>query len=415
MNRTAATLAGLIVGIAAGALATARGWPRADALATANFLGTLWLDALRMTVLPLVVTLTATGAARAISAVTGAAAIRRAALLGLVLVALSAGIGVVLGPPLLAAWSPDASALAALRGTGAPVTAPVASPSEALLGLVAPNLATAAAEGAIPPIAIFALLFGAAAARLPAERTRTALDALAQTADIVLVIVGWVLALAPVGVAALGFALGTRLGLGAGSALAVYVGTQIAITAVLGVAMYPLAVVGSGVSVAAFARAALEPQAVAASTQSSLAALPAMLAAARRLTGARPEAAGVPAAVLPLAVALFRLAAPASIVVVTLATAQITGTALAPGTLTTVAVLAVLGTLVIAGLPNQTTFFAAYAPPLLAAHLPIGLLPIFLAVDVLPDIAYTVTNVTADLALAMIAARPSTRGAKTTR
>lgn len=407
MNRTVATLAGLIVGIAAGALAAARGWPTATALATANLIGTLWLDALRMTVLPLVVTLTATGTARAIAATSGAAAIRRAALLGLFLLAVSAAVAVALGPLLLSAWSPDAAALAALRVAGTPVTAPIAGSGEALVGLIAPNLAAAAAAGAIPPLAIFALLFGAAAARLPAERTRTALDALAQTADIVLVIVGWVLTLAPIGVAALGFTLGTRLGLGAGSALALYVGTQIAVTAVLGVSMYAVAVVGGRVPVATFARAALDPQAVAASTQSSLAALPAMLAAARRLTGGRDDGAtsGAPAATLPLAVALFRLAAPASIVIVTLATAQINGTTLAPGTIVTVAALAVLGTLIIAGLPNQTTFFAAYAPPLLAAHLPVGLLPLFLAVDVLPDIAYTVTNVTADLALAMIAAR----------
>ncbi len=242
-----------------------------------------------------------------------------------------------------------------------------------------------------------------AAARLPAARTATALAALAQTADIVLVIVGWVLALAPLGVAALGFTLGARLGAGAGWALGAYIAAQVAVTVLLGLAMIGLAVAGGRVPVAMFTRAALEPQAVAAGTQSSLAALPAMLAAAARIGGGGDP--GPAAAVLPLAVALFRLAAPASIVIVTLATARLTGTPLASATLVTVAVLAVVGTLVIAGLPNQTTFFAAYAPPLLAAHLPVEWLPLFLAVDVVPDIFYTVTNVTADLALAATAAR----------
>ncbi|MBC7496047.1 MAG: cation:dicarboxylase symporter family transporter [Sphingomonadaceae bacterium] len=401
MNRTLATLAGLIVGIAGGALTVARGWPAADALAGANLVGTLWLDALRMTVLPLVVTLTATGTARAIAAASGGAVIRRAAQLGLVLLIVSAGVAVVLGPPLLSAWSPNAASLAALRGAGSPVPGHIAGSGDALLGLIAPNLAAAAAEGAIPPLAIFALLFGVAAASLPAERTRAVLDALAQTAEIVLVIVGWVLTLAPIGVAALGFTLGARLGLGAGSALASYVGTQLAVTGVLGTAMYALAAFGGRVPVVSFARAALEPQAVAASTQSSLAALPAMLAAVGRLTGDKPASA--PSAVLPLAVALFRLAAPASIVIVTLATAHLYGTHLAPARLATVAGLAILGTLIIAGLPNQTTFFAAYAPPLLAAHLPVDLLPLFLAVDVICDIGYTMTNVTADLAVAATA------------
>ncbi len=403
MNRTLATLAGLIAGIAAGALASTGGWPTTDALAAANMIGTLWLDALRMTVIPLVVTLTATGTARAVAAASGGAVIRRAALLGLGLLIVSAVAAVVLGPILLSAWSPDAASLAAMRGVGMPVLPHMPGSSEALLGLIAPNLAAAAAEGAIPPLAIFALLFGVAAARLPAERTRVVLDTLAQTAEIVLVIVGWILTLAPIGVAALGFALGARLGLDAGSALASYVGTQIAVTAVLGGSMYVLAVVGGRVPVAGFARSALEPQAVAASTQSSLAALPAMLAAVKRLAGDRGAASDA-ISVLPLAVALFRLAAPASIVVVTLATAHIQGTDLSAATLATVAGLAILGTLIIAGLPNQTTFFAAYAPPLLAAHLPVGLLPLFLAVDVICDIAYTVTNVTADLAVSTTAA-----------
>jgi len=407
VNRTLATLVGLITGIAGGALTVARGWPATDALAAANLIGTLWLDALRMTVLPLVVTLTATGTARAIAAASGGAVIRRAAVLGLMLLIVSTGVAVVLGPPLLSAWSPDAASLAALRGAGTPVPGHIAGSGEALLGLIAPNLAAAAAEGAIPPLAIFALLFGVAAARLPVERTRTVLDALAQTAEIVLVIVGWVLTLAPIGVAALGFTLGARLGLGAGSALASYVGTQLAVTGVLGGAMYALAALGGRVPVGTFARAALEPQTVAASTQSSLAALPAMLAAVERLTPGSPASA--PAAVLPLAVALFRLAAPASIVIVTLATAHLYGTHLAPATLATVAGLAILGTLIIAGLPNQTTFFAAYAPPLLAAHLPVDLLPLFLAVDVICDIGYTVTNVTADLAVAATASPSETR------
>ncbi len=406
LNRTLLTLVGLILGTGVGALTAARHWPLADAIATANLVGTLWLDGLRMTVLPLVVTLTATGTARAIAAAKGGAVIRRAALLGLFLLVLSAVLALVLAPPLLAAWSPDPASLAGLRGASGTVPGHLAGSGDALLGLVAPNLAAAAAEGAVSPLAIFALLFGAAAARLPVERTRTVLDALAQAADIVLVIVGWVLALAPIGVAALGFALGARLGVGAGSALAIYVGTQIAVTAVLGLLMYTLAMAGGRMKLGRFARAALEPQAVAASTQSSLAALPAMLAVAGRLMATRPVgSASASAAVLPLAVALFRLAAPASIVIVTLATAHLNGINLSAATLATVGGLAVLGTLIIAGLPNQTTFFAAYAPPLLAAHLPVELLPLFLAVDVIPDIFYTVTNVTADLSIAVAAAR----------
>ena len=126
-----------------------------------------------------------------------------------------------------------------------------------------------------------------------------------------------------------------------------------------------------------------------------------MLAATRTLGLARAEA----DMVLPMAVALFRIAAPASIVIVSLALAQLAGVTLGPLQLAIIAGLAVINTLTIAGLPNQITFFAAYAPPALAAGLPIELLPLMLAVDAIPDMAYTLSNVTADLGIATLLGR----------
>jgi Na+/H+-dicarboxylate symporter len=75
--------------------------------------------------------------------------------------------------------------------------------------------------------------------------------------------------------------------------------------------------------------------------------------------------------------------------------------------------LATINTLVIVGLPNQITFFAAYAPPALAAGIPIELLPLFLAVDTIPDIFYTITNVTADLSVNSVLGRNREAAAET--
>ncbi len=125
-----------------------------------------------------------------------------------------------------------------------------------------------------------------------------------------------------------------------------------------------------------------------------------MLAGARALGLARAEA----DMLLPMAVALFRIAAPASIVIVSLALAHLAGVTLGPLQLAIIAGLAVVNTLTIAGLPNQITFFAAYAPPALAAGVPIELLRLMLAVDAIPDMAYTVSNVTADLGVTALLA-----------
>ncbi len=164
--------------------------------------------------------------------------------------------------------------------------------------------------------------------------------------------------------------MGAKLGLGAVAVLAHYISVQIAVTLALGLSMYPLAVLAGRVKPTAFARAALPAQAVAASTQSSLASLPPMLAGAKKLA----VAPAVSSVVLPLAVALFRIAAPASIVIVTLAMARMNGIAVGPAT-----------------------------------GVPIELLPLLLAVDTIPGIFYTVSNVTADLALTSVVGRDSAR------
>jgi Na+/H+-dicarboxylate symporter len=142
-------------------------------------------------------------------------------------------------------------------------------------------------------------------------------------------------------------------------------------------------------------------QAVAASTQSSLASLPPMLAGAERLG----VPSGTSSVILPLAVAVFRLAAPATIVIVALTMARMSGVEVGIQQMAIIVALATINTLVIAGLPNQITFFAAYAPPALAAGIPIELLPLFLAVDTIPDIFYTITNVTADLSVTSVVGR----------
>ena len=118
------------------------------------------------------------------------------------------------------------------------------------------------------------------------------------------------------------------------------------------------------------------------------------------------QALGLPArpvgTVLPLAMALFRISAPTAIGLATLALASLNGIELGLGQLGLVALLAVLNNLVIAGLPNQISFFAAYAPVALAVGVPIELLPLFLAVDTIPDMFATAANVTADVAVTTI-------------
>jgi Na+/H+-dicarboxylate symporter len=402
MSNAARILTGLALGLVLGTLGAWLGWRMDGALAVAGTVGGLWLDALRMTIVPLVVSLIVTGIAGAAATAGAGGLTRRAFTLFALLLFASAVTAALLGPLLLGAWSPPAGAAEGLLASlGASEPPAVPPPGEWIRSLIPTNVVSAAAEGAIVPLTLFALVFGLAVSRLPEERRAPLLGFFRAVADAVLVIVRWVLLLAPLGVAALGFGVGAKLGLGAGAVLAHYVAVQIAVIAVIGLAMYGLAVALGRVKLGEFARAAAPAQAVAFSTQSSLASMPPMLAGAEKL-GLKT---GVPAVVLPLAVAVFRIAAPSSIVIVVLAMARLNGVEVGFAALATVVAMATLNTLVIAGLPNQVTFFAAYAPPALAAGVPIELLPLFLAVDTIPDMFYTVGNVTADLAVTAAVAR----------
>jgi Na+/H+-dicarboxylate symporter len=112
----------------------------------------------------------------------------------------------------------------------------------------------------------------------------------------------------------------------------------------------------------AFAFAALPAQVIAVSTPSSLASLPAIMAAAPPLR-LRYEAAGV---VLPLAVSLFRATtAPANVVVATYLAAG-HGVALGPPALGLGAVVAATGSVAAVGRPAQVSFFTVIAPVCLA-------------------------------------------------
>ena len=402
MSNAARILAGLAAGLLLGTLGASAGWSLDEALAVAEMGGGLWLDALKMTIVPLVFCLIVTGIASA-TATAGAGGITRSALLLFVgLLLLSAIVGALLGSALLGAWSPPEGAFDALRaGLGTADIPEVPPLAEWFRGLVPSNVVSAAVSGAIVPLTLFAVVFGLAAARLPLVQSRILIGFFEATAQAILTIVGWVLLLAPIGVFALAFGVGARLGLGAAAVLAQYVSVQIIVAIVLGITMYPLAILAGRKKLGEFARAAFPAQAVAASSQSSLASLPPMLAGAERMNVSATTA----SVVLPLAVALFRIAAPSSIVIVTLAMARMSGVEIGPIQIGLAVLLATMNTLVIAGLPNQVTFFAAYAPPAIAAGVPIDLLPLLLAVDTIPDIFYTVSNVTADLAVASVADR----------
>ena len=401
----ARVLLALAAGIVLGGLLRAAEDPRVLEIPRAiEPVGQLWIRALQMTVIPLVVSLLVTG----VGSAAAAGAVGRlgvlTGLLFLVLLALAAALGVVATVPLLA-WLPiDAAGAAALRASAAAEATPTpAAPGigEWLIGIVPANPVRAAADGAMLPLIVFALLFGLALTRLPPERRQPVERFFRAVADAMLALVGWVLALAPVGVFALVLPLAARIGLSAAGVLAYYVAIVAAVLTALTVLMYPLATVAGRVPPGRFARASLPAQTIAVSTRSSLASLPAMIEGARRL--GLPE--HVASFVLPLAVSLFRISTPPGSVVTALFAARLYGIELSALQIATIAASTAVLSLGVVGVPGAATYFVTRIPVFTAVGLPLEVLGPMLAVDVIPDIFRTVNNVTADLAVTAVVAK----------
>ncbi|MEP7347136.1 MAG: cation:dicarboxylase symporter family transporter, partial [Gemmatimonadaceae bacterium] len=252
-------------------------------LAVADPVGSLWVNAIRMTVIPLVVSLMVTGIAQSTGTGEVARLGGRALLIFAGLLCVTALITALAAPTLFHLLHVEPASAEALRASVAASSAPVPElPTFAswLTSLIPTNPVKAAADGAMLPLVVFTAAFGLAARGI-GERERAALVGFFRSvADAMLSLVRWVLALAPVGIAALAAALGARLGVAAAGAVAFYLLVHVALLLTALVMLYAVVVLFGRVPLATFARAAMPAQVVAMGTRSSLAAIPAMLDAA---------------------------------------------------------------------------------------------------------------------------------------
>lgn len=408
MSLTGRVLTGLVAGLALGAIVAAVQSPLLDSgVSLIEPLGTLWVNAIRMTVIPLVVALLVGGIASTPSAGEIGRIGVRAALLFAVFLATSAVLSVVVAPPLISFLPVDpAGAAALLKGATPAVTSPAQGEIPGLrawlLDLVPVNPIGAAAEGKMLPLIVFSLLFALGALRLGSQQRDFIVRCSQAVSETMLVIVRWVLAVAPVGVFALALPLARRLGLVAVGSVISYVLLVAGLCTVYSLALYPVAAVFGRIRLRDFARAAAPAQGIALSSRSSLASLPPMIEEAERIR--LPDT--VTGFILPLSVSVFRASGPIGSVVGVLFLAHLYGVDLGGAQLATVATTASLLSLSTPGIPGGSIIMMA--PVLMAASVPLDGIGILLAVDTMPDMFRTSTNVTADMAVAVVLGRART-------
>lgn len=399
----AALAIGLLLGIFAGATGT--GW-RDTLVDAASLIGGLWLDALKMTVIPLIVALLVTGIVGGADAARASGLAARAVAWFFLFYIFSAVFGAFGMQALTSLFPLGPEGAEALRAGLAQVEEPVSGQAVPTIAdffnsIIPANPLAAAANDQILPLVFFTVVFAFALARIAPDRRRSALGFFEAVGDAMLIVINWVLWFAPLGVLALAFAVGA----GAGGAALGAVAHYVILVSALGVG---ITIVGWIIALAVarfhprlFAKAMVAPSAVAISTRSSLASLPAMLTSSASLGVDAPKA----DVVLPLAVALFRATGPAMNIAVAVYVAHWMGIAISPWAMAAGIAVATFASIGAVSLPGQVSFVTSIAPISLAMGIPIEPLALLIAVETIPDIFRTLGNVTLDVAVTGAVAR----------
>jgi Na+/H+-dicarboxylate symporter len=407
---------GLVLGVAVGAAVNAAGLGDGPAwtegvLPVLNFVGRAFVRLITMIVIPLVVASLMLGVAslgdiRTLGRIGG-----KTIAYYLVTTAIAITIGLVLalivrpGSRITPA-SRDALAQQFAAEAGQQVAQAATKPGvwDVLLGIIPSNPIAAAAEGNLLPLIVFVLIFGAAVTLVAPERRDAILTFFGGVNDASMVVIDWIMKLAPYAVFALISSVISRFGLDVLMSLAIY-----ALVVVAGLALHTFGTYGILVTLLArlnpleFFRRIRAVPLIAFSTSSSNATLPVTIETAEEELGVSN---GVASFVLPLGATINMDGTALYQGVATVFIAQVYGVDLGPGALLTIVLTATLASIGTAGVPSAgiVTLILVLQSVGLAAQASAGI-ALILGVDRILDMLRTVVNVTGDLSAAAYVAR----------
>jgi Na+/H+-dicarboxylate symporter len=372
--------------------------------------GAAWLLALRVLVVPLVITqLLAALAGSQDRGSVGREGGRTLLLISLFLLATGLSSLLVM-TPVAGLFQVDAAVVQGiLASTAVPESAvEVATSAPASIGswfegITKMNVLAAAASGQILPLLVCAAVLGLVISHLATRYRGPLVLLLNRLAQGTLHLVTWILWATPFAVFAMVLRLTLGIGLAALGLLWFYVLIVCAWMLAVTCALYPVSAVLGRTSLRTFATAVAPAQLVAISTRSSLMSLPALVKGAREHLHLSPSATGF---VLPLCTSLFKMSTMTAEPVRYLFLAHLFGVPITLATsatfLVTLAILSFSGV----GIPGGGSGFDTL-PAFVAAGIPIEGLVLVVAVDTIPDIAKTLINVTGHMSVATLVTRGS--------
>lgn len=320
-------------------------------------LGIMFIRLLTMTIVPLIVASLFVGVA-------SLGDVRRLGRIG------SKTLGWFLGSTLIAATIGLGTALAARLGEGldaatrdslttqfeqhgsaaAQVVAPTLTQS--LLAMIPSNPFAAAAQGELLPLIVAVCIFGAAATAVHGDGKRAVVSFFEGVNELSMVVIRWLMKLAPAAVFVLIAATVAKSGLDLLRSLALYCAVVLAAMALhVAILLLPALRGGAKLGVMDFLRKTGDVLMLAFSTASSSVALPVSIEAARDRLGISNEVASF---VLPTGVTLNKNGAAVYKAVTAVFIANLYGIALGPGTLLTIVLVSTVAAFSGAGVPGSS-------------------------------------------------------------
>jgi Na+/H+-dicarboxylate symporter len=388
---------GLLLGLLVGLGASMTGHPVLTAIAQGVApLGKLFINAIKMVVIPLVVTVIFSSVAglgnpRALGKIGGMtmafywATLIPAIVIGMVVTV----IGLRFAPELK------------MQETEALTVPHLRSITDFIVGLVPPNPFEAASNGAILPLIVFTVLLAAATGALEKERRERMVTAAEDVSQALIKLVWWILYTAPIGVFALVAPATSVLGWDLIQSLGIFILCVLVGLIIFTALIYiPLLYVLGKIPARKFFKGTMGAASVAFSTTSTAAAIPVSLEESTKNLGVSETVADL---LIPLGASMYRpgsaLFQGAAIVFL----ANVYGVPIAVGVAGAIVFATFLVSLTVAPVPSSSV--VTMAPALDSIGVPVAGLALILGIDRIPDMMRSTVNVWGQIATAALVDR----------
>lgn len=367
--------------------------------------GVLWINALRMLVIPLIVAYIVTAIA-SFSEIKSTFRIGGSAvLIHLVLICSGIALLTAMMPPAVSLFQVTPEITEALSSQSINIPLPgrdgnAAGALDSIANLLPQNLFSAAANEDIFPLVIATILFSLALTRVSVKSRKIIVGFFDALIEALHVLIGWILMAMPFAVFILIFSMSTTAGTQLLSALVFFVIAYVCLSVFLIFLFYIITPILGKVSFRSFAQGLIPAQTVAVGTRSSMASLPALIEGARDRLKLPEQVFGL---VMPLSVSMFKMNKAVSGPLQLFFLAHIYGIQLDALTVLLFLLGYILFSFIEPGIPSGARFTAL--PLYLAAGIPIEGYVILKTVDAIPDIFKTLLNVTEDMSVAVIVTR----------